>query len=75
MVKFIIVERTFCDAIGGAQEGPAPLTPPRQRREAMPWGKVLEGDADGNAMAARSSRAGKISNAANAADDESGHKK
>ena len=73
MVKFIIVERTICDAIGRAQEEPAPLTPPRQRREAMPRGKVLEGDADtdGNAMAARSSHAGKISNAA---DDKSAHR-
>ncbi len=72
MVKFIIVERAIRDAIGRAQEGPAPLTPPRQRREAMPWGKVLEGDADGNAMAARCSHAGKISNAA---DDKSAPKK
>jgi hypothetical protein len=75
VVKFVVVERTICDAISSTQAGPAPFTPPRQRREAMPWGKVLEGDADGNAMAARSSRAGKISNAANAADHESGHKK
>ena len=51
MVKFIIVERTICDAISSTQAGPAPFTPPRQRREAMPWGKVSEGDADGNAMA------------------------
>jgi hypothetical protein len=64
MVKFIIVERTICDAIGRAQEGPAPFTPPRQRREAMPWGKVSEGGVDGNVMAAKSSHGGKISNAA-----------
>ena len=72
MVKFIIVERTICDAISSAQEAPAPLTPPRQRREAMPWGKVSEGDADGNAVAAKSSHVGKISNGA---DDKPAHKK
>jgi hypothetical protein len=72
MVKFIIVERTICDAISGAQEGPAPFTPPCQRREAMPWGKVSEGDAEGDAVTAKFSRAGKTSNAA---DDKSAHKK
>ena len=35
MVRFIIVERTICDAIGSIQAGPAPFTPPRQRRETM----------------------------------------
>ena len=64
MVKFVIVERTICDAISSTQVGPAPFTPPRQRREAMPWGKVSEGDADGNAAAAKSSHVGNISNAA-----------
>ena len=72
MVKFIIVERTICDAISSAREGPAPFTPPRQRREAMPWSKISEGDADGNVVAAKSSRVGKISNAA---DDKPAHKK
>jgi hypothetical protein len=67
-VKFVVVERTICDAISSTQAGPAPFTPPRQRREAMPWGKVSEGHADGNAMAAKSSRVGKISNVA---DDKS----
>jgi hypothetical protein len=52
MVKFIIVERTICDAISSTQAGPAPFTPPRKRREAMPWGKVSEGGADGDAVAA-----------------------
>jgi hypothetical protein len=72
VVKFIIVERTICDAISRAQEGPAPFTPPRKRREAMPWGKVSEGGADGDAVAANFFRVGKISNAA---DDKSVHKK
>ena len=45
MVKFVIVERTICDAMSRAQEGPAPFTPPRQRREAMPWCKISEGNA------------------------------
>ena len=70
MGKFIIVERTICNPISGAQEGPAPFTPPRQRREAMPWGKVSEGD--GKAMAAKSSHVGKILNAVN---DKPAHKK
>ena len=64
MVKFVIVERTICDAISSNQAGPAPFTPPRQRREAMPWGKVSEGDANGDAVAAKFSHVGKISNAA-----------
>jgi hypothetical protein len=72
MVKFIIVERTICDAISSTQAGPAPFTPPRQRREAMPWGKVSEGGADGDAVAAKFSHVRKISNAA---DDKSAHKK
>ena len=76
MVKFVIVERTICDAISSTQAGPAPFTPPRQRREAMPWGKVSEGgadgDADGDAVAAKFSHVRKISNAA---DDKSAHKK
>ena len=59
MVKFIIVERTICDVISSAHEGPAPFTPPRQRREAVPWGKVSEDDA----VAAKSSDVGNISNA------------
>jgi hypothetical protein len=50
MAKFIIVERTICDVISSTQAGPAPFTAPRQRREAMPWGKVSEGDADGDAV-------------------------
>ena len=72
MVKFIIVERTICDAISSAQAGPALFTPPRQRREVVPWGKVSEGAAGGDAVAAKSSHVGKISNAA---DDKSAHKK
>ena len=72
MVRFVIVERTICDAISSNQAGPAPFTPPRQRREAMPWGKVSEGDANGNAAAAKSSYVGKISNAA---DHKPAHKK
>ena len=64
MVKFVIVERTICDAISSTQAGPAPFTPPRQRREVMPWGKVSEGDAGGNVVAAKSSQFGNISNAA-----------
>jgi hypothetical protein len=72
MAKFVIVERTICDAICSTQAGPAPLTPPRQRREAIPWGKVSEVDTDGDAVAANFSRVGKISNAA---DDKSAHKK
>jgi hypothetical protein len=72
MVKFVIVERTICDAISSAQDGPAPFAPPRQRREVMPWGKVSEVDTDGNAVAAKFSHVGKISNAA---DDKSAHKK
>jgi hypothetical protein len=71
MVRFVIVERTICDAISN-QAGPAPFTPPRQRREVMPWGKVSEVDTDGDAVAADFSRVGKISNAA---DDKSAHKK
>jgi len=55
MVKFVIVERTICDAISSSRAGPAPFTPPRQSREVMPWGKVSEGDAEGNAAAAKSS--------------------
>jgi hypothetical protein len=72
MVKFVIVERTICDAISSSQAGPAPFTPPRQRREAIPWGKVSEGDTNGNAVAAKSSYVGKISNTA---DDKPAHKK
>ncbi|HEY8070611.1 MAG TPA: hypothetical protein VIE47_01430 [Methylocystis sp.] len=72
MVKFIIVEHTVCDAIGRAQEGPAPFTPPRKSREAIPWSKVSEVDTDGDAVAADFSRVGKISNAA---DDKPAHKK
>jgi hypothetical protein len=66
MVKFVIVERTICDAISSTQAGPAPFTPPRQRREAIPWGKISEGDADGNAVAAKSSHVANISNVADA---------
>jgi hypothetical protein len=72
MVKFVIVERTICDAISSNQAGPAPFTPPRQRREVMPWRKVSEGDANGNAVAATFSHVGKISNTA---DDKPAHKK
>ena len=72
MIKFIIVERTICDAVGRAQEGPAPFTAQRQRREAMPWGKVSEGDANGDAVAAKSSYVGKISNTTH---DKPAHKK
>jgi hypothetical protein len=72
MVKIIIVERTICDAISSSQAGPAPFTPPRQRREVMPWGKVSEGHANGDAVAAKSSYVGKISNTA---DDKPAHKK
>ena len=72
MVKFIIVERTICDAISSTQAGPAPFTPPRQRREAIPWSNVYEVDTDGDAVAASFARVGKISNAA---DDKSAHKK
>ena len=64
MVKFVIVERTICEATSSNQAGPAPLTPPRQRREVMPWGKVSEGCANGNAVAAKDSFVGKISNLA-----------
>jgi hypothetical protein len=64
MVKFVIVERTICDAISSTQTRPAPFTPRRQRREVMPWGKVSEGDTDGNAVAVKSSHVGNISNAA-----------
>jgi hypothetical protein len=59
MVKFVIVERTICDAISSTQAEPAPFTLPRQRREVMPWGKVSEDDA----VAAKSSDVGNISNA------------
>lgn len=72
MVKFIIVERTICDAISSNQAEPAPFKPPRQRREVMPWGKVSEGDANGDAVAAKSSYLGKISNTAG---DKPAHKK
>ncbi|MGO9674677.1 MAG: hypothetical protein ACLPSF_11020 [Methylocella sp.] len=72
MVKFVIVERTICDAINSNQAGPAPFTPPRQRREVMPWGKVSEGNADGDAVTAKFSHAGTI---LNAADDKPAHKK
>ena len=64
MVRFVIVERTILRDRAGAQAGPAPFTPPRRRREVMPWGKVSEGDADGNAVAAKLSHVGNISNAA-----------
>jgi hypothetical protein len=64
MVKFVIVEHTICDAISSTQVGPASFTPPRQRREAMPWAKVSEADADGAAVAADPSHFGNISNAA-----------
>ena len=60
MVKFIIVECTICDAISSAREGPAPFTPPRQRREAMPWSKISEGAADGNVVAAKLPTLGKF---------------
>ncbi len=72
MVRFVIVERTICDATSSNQAGPAPFTPPRQRREVMPWGKVSEGDANGNVVAAKSSYVEKISNTA---DDKPVHKK
>ncbi|MGC1861561.1 MAG: hypothetical protein WA733_10660 [Methylocystis sp.] len=68
MVKFVIVERTIYDSISNSQEGPAPFSPPSQRREVMPWGKVSGGDA----VAAKSSYVGKISNTA---DDKPAHKK
>jgi hypothetical protein len=72
MVRFVIVERTICDSISSNQAGPAPFTPSRQRREVMPWGKVSEGDANGNAVTAKSSYVGKISNTA---DHKPAHKK
>jgi hypothetical protein len=72
VVKFVIVERTICEAISSNQAGPAPFTPPRQRREVMPWGKVSERNADGNAVAAKSSHLGKISNTT---DDKAAHEK
>ena len=72
MVEFIIVERTICNAVVRAEEGPAPFTAPCQRRETVPWGKVSEGDANGDAVTANSSYFGKFSNAA---DHMPAHKK
>jgi len=63
MVKFVIVERTICD-VSSPQAGQAPFAPPRQRREAVPWGKLSEADTDRDALALTFFDGGRISNAA-----------